>query len=104
MQLFSTATREFANDLCPSEMLRPFSSCPCLTCSVKIVQVGITEVVFSQSYHMDAEVSNLGHLVSFFLLVTDYGQERKNISASRCPPQTVLPGTCYTLKSCQTWN
>ena len=30
--------------------------CPCLTCSVKIVQVGITEVVFSQSYHMDAEV------------------------------------------------
>ena len=28
-------------------------TCPCLTCSVKIVQVGIGEVVFSQQYDMD---------------------------------------------------
>lgn len=28
-------------------------TCPCLTCSVKIVQVGIAEVVYSQSYNMD---------------------------------------------------
>jgi dCMP deaminase len=28
-------------------------TCPCLTCSVKITQVGISEVVFSQSYNMD---------------------------------------------------
>lgn len=28
-------------------------TCPCLTCSVKIVQTGITEVVYSQSYRMD---------------------------------------------------
>lgn len=35
------------------------NTCPCLTCSIKIVQVGITEVVFSQSYYMDAEAANL---------------------------------------------
>ncbi|CCK71795.1 deoxycytidine monophosphate deaminase KNAG_0H03810 [Huiozyma naganishii CBS 8797] len=28
-------------------------TCPCLTCSVKIVQTGIKEVVYSQSYRMD---------------------------------------------------
>ncbi len=28
-------------------------TCPCLTCSVKIAQVGVKEVVFSQSYNMD---------------------------------------------------
>jgi dCMP deaminase len=28
-------------------------TCPCLTCSVKITQVGISEVVFNQSYNMD---------------------------------------------------
>lgn len=28
-------------------------TCPCLTCSVKIVQTGIREVVYSQSYRMD---------------------------------------------------
>lgn len=31
-------------------------SCPCLTCSIKIAQVGISEVVYSQSYSMDKEV------------------------------------------------
>jgi dCMP deaminase len=29
------------------------NTCPCLTCSVKIVQTGIKEVVYSQSYSMD---------------------------------------------------
>lgn len=29
------------------------NTCPCLTCSIKIIQVGITEVVYSQSYSMD---------------------------------------------------
>ena len=32
-------------------------TCPCLTCSVKITQVGISEVVFSQSYNMDKETA-----------------------------------------------
>jgi len=36
-----------------------FDRCPCLTCSVKIVQVGITEVVFSQSYHMDTQSARI---------------------------------------------
>nr|POE74398.1 deoxycytidylate deaminase [Quercus suber] len=35
------------------------STCPCLTCSIKIVQVGITEVVFNESYYMDSEAAQL---------------------------------------------
>lgn len=35
------------------------NTCPCLTCSIKIVQVGITEVVYSQSYYMDAQAAEL---------------------------------------------
>ncbi|KAK9639837.1 Deoxycytidine monophosphate (dCMP) deaminase [Aspergillus fumigatus] len=31
-------------------------TCPCLTCTVKIAQVGISEVVYSQGYNMDQEV------------------------------------------------
>ncbi|KZF20109.1 deoxycytidylate deaminase [Xylona heveae TC161] len=34
-------------------------TCPCLTCSIKIVQVGISEVVYSQSYSMDAEAATI---------------------------------------------
>ncbi|KAJ5150967.1 Deoxycytidylate deaminase [Penicillium canariense] len=30
-------------------------TCPCLTCTVKIAQVGISEVVYSQGYNMDTE-------------------------------------------------
>lgn len=30
--------------------------CPCLTCTVKIAQVGISEVVYSQGYNMDQQV------------------------------------------------
>lgn len=35
------------------------NTCPCLTCSIKIVQVGITEVVFNQSYYMDSETAKI---------------------------------------------
>jgi dCMP deaminase len=35
------------------------NTCPCLTCSIKIVQVGIAEVVFSQSYYMDEEAARI---------------------------------------------
>lgn len=31
-------------------------TCPCLTCSIKIVQVGVVEVVYSEGYSMDTEV------------------------------------------------
>ncbi|KAJ6140440.1 histidine biosynthesis bifunctional protein hisB [Penicillium chermesinum] len=30
-------------------------TCPCLTCTVKITQVGISEVVYSQGYNMDSD-------------------------------------------------
>lgn len=32
-------------------------TCPCLTCSIKIAQVGISEVVYSQGYSMDRETA-----------------------------------------------
>lgn len=31
------------------------NTCPCLTCSIKIIQSGITEVVYSQKYSMDEQ-------------------------------------------------
>ncbi|KAK4226503.1 cytidine deaminase-like protein [Podospora fimiseda] len=34
-------------------------TCPCLTCSIKIVQVGIEEVVYSQGYSMDKETAEV---------------------------------------------
>jgi dCMP deaminase len=34
-------------------------TCPCLTCSIKIVQVGIREVVYSQEYSMDGETARV---------------------------------------------
>ncbi|EME42723.1 hypothetical protein DOTSEDRAFT_26277 [Dothistroma septosporum NZE10] len=35
------------------------NTCPCLTCTIKIVQVGITEVVYSNSYYMDDEAAKI---------------------------------------------
>ncbi|KAB5554705.1 cytidine deaminase-like protein [Coniochaeta sp. 2T2.1] len=32
-------------------------TCPCLTCSIKICQVGISEVVYSQGYSMDGDAA-----------------------------------------------
>ncbi|TVY62764.1 Deoxycytidylate deaminase [Lachnellula suecica] len=34
-------------------------TCPCLTCSIKVVQVGISEVVYSQGYSMDGETADV---------------------------------------------
>ncbi|CAJ2502885.1 Uu.00g102790.m01.CDS01 [Anthostomella pinea] len=34
-------------------------TCPCLTCSIKIVQVGIREVVYSQGYSMDGDTARV---------------------------------------------
>lgn len=34
-------------------------TCPCLTCSIKIVQVGISEVVYSQGYCMDGDTAEV---------------------------------------------
>lgn len=32
-------------------------TCPCLTCSIKIVQMGVVEVVYGEGYSMDDKVS-----------------------------------------------
>jgi len=37
-----------------AEKLMVSGRCPCLRCSVKIVQTGVREVVYNQSYSMDA--------------------------------------------------
>ena len=34
-------------------------TCPCLTCAVKIVQVGIEEVVYAQGYNMDEDTARV---------------------------------------------
>jgi dCMP deaminase len=34
-------------------------TCPCLTCSIKICQVGISEVVYSQGYSMDNDTAQI---------------------------------------------
>lgn len=34
-------------------------TCPCLTCSIKIVQVGISEVVYNQEYSMDSSTATV---------------------------------------------
>lgn len=34
-------------------------TCPCLTCSVKIAQVGISEVVYNQNYMVDAKTAEI---------------------------------------------
>lgn len=35
------------------------NTCPCLTCSVKITQVGITEVVYNQGYLVDDQTAKI---------------------------------------------
>ncbi|KAH9900132.1 cytidine deaminase-like protein [Xylariomycetidae sp. FL2044] len=35
------------------------NTCPCLTCSIKIVQVGIGEVVYNQAYSMDGDAARV---------------------------------------------
>jgi dCMP deaminase len=35
------------------------NTCPCLTCSVKIAQVGISEVVYNQGYLVDTQTAKI---------------------------------------------
>ena len=55
-------------------------TCPCLTCSVKIAQVGVKEVVYSQTYNMD-EASRR--------VLKEAGVELRQFS----PPRSGLVGT-----------
>lgn len=56
-QLCTAIRRSSADDLL-TQNLSLYGRCPCLTCSIKITQVGISEVVYSQSYSMDNEVQD----------------------------------------------
>ncbi|KAI5962166.1 DCD1 [Candida pseudojiufengensis] len=49
------ALLEAGRDRIRDESVLYCNTCPCLTCSIKIVQSGIKEVVYAQSYSMDAE-------------------------------------------------
>ncbi|XBW35179.1 hypothetical protein QEN19_000742 [Hanseniaspora menglaensis] len=49
------ALLEAGNMRIDSDCVLYCDTCPCITCSVKIVQAGIGEVVYSQSYNMDSE-------------------------------------------------
>ena len=35
------------------------NTCPCLTCSVKIAQVGVSEVVYNQGYLVDTKTAEI---------------------------------------------
>lgn len=55
--------------------------CPCLTCTVKIAQVGISEVVYAQGYNMDESVCNYESEV---FCIWEY--RCTNLFESRVPP------------------
>ncbi|EDK45457.1 deoxycytidylate deaminase [Lodderomyces elongisporus NRRL YB-4239] len=49
------ALLEAGRDRIRDESVLYCNTCPCLTCSIKIVQSGIREVVYAQSYSMDEQ-------------------------------------------------
>jgi deoxycytidylate deaminase len=64
-----TATRMFYFIVIGATLI--LCRCPCLTCSVKIAQVGISEVVYSQEYSVDAMVRF--HILALYNLLTSSG-------------------------------
>lgn len=64
-------------------------SCPCLTCSIKITQVGISEVVYAQGYGMDAQVNERDPSSSFKSLIKSDG---RSFHGGRCEASTILSG------------
>jgi dCMP deaminase len=58
-----------------------------LTCSIKITQVGISEVVYSQSYSMDGETASVfkeaGVRLRQFVPVRSSGPFHKEITANQ---------------------
>lgn len=65
-------------------------TCPCLTCSIKIAQVGISEVVYSQGYSMDGETADVFKQAGVRL--------RQFIPVSRAFPYLVFLLTIYSLR------
>ncbi|CAB5395667.1 unnamed protein product [Rhizophagus irregularis] len=35
------------------------NTCPCIRCSIKLIQIGVTEVVYHRSYGMDEKATNI---------------------------------------------
>lgn len=58
-------------------------TCPCLTCSIKICQVGISEVVYAQGYSMDQEAA------AVFVQAGVRLRQFVPVSDRRCPSCTV---------------
>jgi deoxycytidylate deaminase len=55
LQYVRTILANFKNDQLTRLPFLPLDSCPCLRCSVKIVQTGVKEVVYNLNYSMDAQ-------------------------------------------------
>lgn len=53
------ALLEAGRDRVGQEAVLYCTTCPCLTCSIKIVQVGIAEVVYGEKYYMDVEAASI---------------------------------------------
>lgn len=64
--------------------------CPCLTCTVKIAQVGISEVVYAHGYNMDESVRNCKDEV--FRI---WGNRCTNVVEFRAPPYSSLQAYVY---------
>ena len=60
-------TREYNPRLKLERLANCSIRCPCLTCSIKIVQVGISEVVYAQGYSMDTQVTRYSSLIVVIL-------------------------------------
>jgi dCMP deaminase len=53
------ALLEAGRDRIGSSAILYCNTCPCLTCSVKITQVGISEVVYNQGYLVDTKTAEI---------------------------------------------
>ncbi|KAK9467288.1 cytidine deaminase-like protein [Lipomyces arxii] len=51
------ALMEAGRERIANESVLYCNTCPCLTCSIKIVQMGLKEVIYSRSYSMDSKSS-----------------------------------------------
>lgn len=74
---------------CQKLMIKIKRSCPCLTCTVKIAQVGISEVVYSQGYNMDQDVC-FRFIVVLYSIELIHGLECCDTRGCWCASQAIL--------------
>ena len=87
--LSCTATRKISCLTTEPDPGTNYDRCPCLTCSIKITQVGISEVVYSRSYSMDSEVSASRRASGSFLTLAI---DRSCIPGRRCEAKAIPSG------------